>query len=64
MALQIMRDLCTACGACEPACPTQSISPAKGVYQIDASTCTECEGEYDSPQCQDACLEEDCILPA
>lgn len=64
MALQIVRELCTACGDCEPVCPTQSISPFKGVYRIEASTCTECEGDHEDPQCLDACMEDDCIVPA
>ncbi|TVQ84423.1 MAG: ferredoxin [Chromatiaceae bacterium] len=64
MALQIMRDACTACGDCEPLCPTGSIAPAKGVYRIDTATCTECEGDFDLPQCLDACLQDDCIVPA
>ncbi|MBK1701416.1 4Fe-4S binding protein [Thiococcus pfennigii] len=64
MALQITRDVCTACGDCEPVCPTHSISPFKGVYRIDPATCTECEGEFDDPQCLDACGEDDCIVPA
>jgi ferredoxin len=64
MALQIIRDLCTACGDCEPLCPTNSIMPFKGVYKIDAATCNECEGESDAPQCLDACMEDDCIVPA
>lgn len=64
MALQIVRELCTACGDCEPVCPTQSISPFKGVYRIEASTCTECEGEHEDPQCLDVCMEDDCIVPA
>jgi len=64
MALQIMREVCTACGDCEPVCPTQSIGPHKGVYRIEESTCTECEGDADAPQCLDACMEDDCIVPA
>ncbi len=63
MALKIMRDICTACGDCEPVCPTKSIKPFKGVYAIDAATCTECEGE-DSPMCLDKCEEDGCIVPA
>ena len=38
MALQIVRDVCTACGDCEPVCPTNSIKPFKGVYAIEAET--------------------------
>jgi ferredoxin len=64
MALKILRDLCLACGECESACPTDSIAPAKGVFQINADTCTECEGHASTPQCQDACLEDGCIVPA
>ena len=63
MALQIVRDICTACGDCEPACPTKSIGPWKDIYRINPDTCTECEGEYDSPQCLDKCMEDDCIIP-
>ena len=64
MALKIVRDVCTACGDCEPVCPTSSIKPSKGVYAIDPATCTECESEFDVPQCLDVCMEDDCILPA
>lgn len=64
MALAIVRDICTACGDCEPVCPTDSITPFKGVYAIDPEKCTECEGEFDVPQCLDVCMEDDCIIPA
>lgn len=64
MALAIVRDICTACGDCEPVCPTKSIKPFKGVYAIEADGCTECEDEFDVPQCLDVCMEDDCIIPA
>ncbi|MES9990889.1 MAG: 4Fe-4S binding protein [Candidatus Thiodiazotropha sp.] len=63
MAFQIVRDVCTACSDCEPVCPTQSIVPFKGVFKIEAETCTECEGDHDVPQCLDVCMEDDCIIP-
>ena len=63
MALKIIADLCTACGDCEPECPTASIKPKKGVYFINPDSCTECDGEFDSPQCLSACPAGDaCIV--
>ena len=64
MALKIVAAECTACGDCEPVCPTQSIYPHKGLFAIKADTCTECEGDFDVPQCQDVCEVPDCIIPA
>ncbi|MBT8440389.1 MAG: 4Fe-4S binding protein [Gammaproteobacteria bacterium] len=64
MALQIVAQLCTACADCEPVCPTDSIVPHKGLFKIITDTCTECEGEFDDPQCLDVCMEDDCIIPA
>ncbi len=61
MALKINRDICTSCGDCEPKCPTQSIKPFKGAYKIVEETCTECEGEFDEPQCMKVCMEDGCI---
>ncbi len=63
MALKIVAELCTACGDCEPDCPTASIKPKKGVYIIDADSCTECEGDYDKPQCVKLCPIDNCIVP-
>ncbi len=63
MALKIVASICTACTDCESVCPTNSITPFKGVYKIDPETCTECEGESDMPQCLDACMEDGCIVP-
>ncbi len=64
MAMQIIRDLCTACGDCEPVCPTHAIYPAKGVFVIKADVCTECEPDHDLQQCVSVCLEDGCIVPA
>ncbi|MFC2028783.1 YfhL family 4Fe-4S dicluster ferredoxin [Chloroflexota bacterium] len=62
MALKIT-DECINCGACEPECPTQSISEGEIIYVIDAATCVECEGHFDSPQCIEVCPVE-CIEKA
>lgn len=63
MSMKIDSNLCTACGDCEPDCPTASIKPKKGVYIINTETCTECQGEYDKPKCVALCPIDDCILP-
>ena len=63
MAMSIDAELCTACGDCEPVCPTHAISPKKGIYAINPDTCTECEGEFDLPQCINACMTDGCINP-
>jgi ferredoxin len=63
MAMKITEE-CIACGACLPECPTNSISEGDGIlYIIDASTCVECVGHHDSPQCISVCPVE-CILKA
>jgi ferredoxin len=64
MAMQISSDECLSCGTCEPECPTDSISDGLLSYQIDASTCNECEGEADAPQCAEACPVTGCITQA
>jgi ferredoxin len=63
MAMKIIRDLCTACGDCSSVCPTDAIIQFKGVYKIEADTCTECDGA-EIPQCLDTCMEDGCIVPA
>ena len=59
MALYI-DETCINCGACEPECPTNSITEGDEIYIIDASTCLECEGHFDEPQCIEVCPV-DCI---
>jgi ferredoxin len=63
MAMYIVADECISCGDCEPECPTSSIAERKIVFEIDAATCTECEGEYDEPKCVEVCPVANCILP-
>ena len=62
MAMTIDLDQCTACGDCKPVCPTDSIKVKRGSYRIEADTCTECEGEYEDPQCLAVCPMEGSIL--
>jgi ferredoxin len=62
MTMKISDD-CISCGACEPACPTSSISEGDPIYVINAETCVECVGHFDSPQCVSVCPVE-CIIQA
>lgn len=64
MAMQIVASVCTACGDCEPVCPTHAIIPKKGVFFIQPDICTECEDDFDMPQCLKVCMEDECIIPA
>ncbi len=54
MALKI-NDTCVNCWACVDVCPTDSIVMAKRHFVIVPTTCTECEGSYDDPQCASIC---------
>jgi len=54
MALKI-NDTCVNCWACIDVCPTDSIVMAKRHFVIVPTTCTECEGSYDDPQCASIC---------
>ncbi|MCX6069526.1 MAG: YfhL family 4Fe-4S dicluster ferredoxin [Chloroflexi bacterium] len=62
MAMKITEE-CISCGACEPECPTQSISQGDTIYVIDAKTCVECVGHFDKQQCVASCPV-DCIVKA
>ncbi len=62
MALKITEE-CINCAACEPECPTNSISEGSEIFVIDANTCVECVGHFDEPQCKVVCPV-DCIVPA
>ncbi len=63
MAMTIVVDECTSCGDCQPVCPTGALLKKKGTFVIDAGTCTECEGEFDEPQCIANCPIEGAIIP-
>ncbi|MBN1355737.1 4Fe-4S binding protein [bacterium] len=41
MAYVITED-CIACGACEPECPVEAITPGEDIYVIDPDKCTDC----------------------
>ncbi|MDD8030942.1 MAG: YfhL family 4Fe-4S dicluster ferredoxin [Acidobacteriota bacterium] len=60
MAYKITEE-CINCGACEPECPNQAISPGDVVYVIDPAKCTECVGFFDEPQCAAVCPVNACI---
>ena len=68
MAMKIVAEECLKCGACVMVCPRESISEETDdggdvVYLVDKGTCTECEDDYDEPQCVVACPVDNCILP-
>jgi len=58
----IITSECIDCGACEPECPNQAISPGDGVFVIDPDLCTECVGFHEEEQCQAVCPVA-CCLP-
>ncbi len=60
MALKIT-DQCINCDVCEPVCPNKAIALGREIYEIAASSCTECVGHYDVPQCIEVCPVE-CII--
>jgi len=62
MAYKITEE-CIACDACLPECPNEAISEGDPIYVIDFEKCTECEGEFDEPQCASVCPVDDCCVP-
>ncbi|HLC01451.1 MAG TPA: 4Fe-4S binding protein [Anaerolineales bacterium] len=62
MAMRIT-DECISCGACEPECPTQSITEGDIIYVVNTETCVQCEGHFDSLHCISVCPVE-CIVEA
>ena len=61
MAYRIV-ETCVNCWACEPLCPSKAILEDKPHFRIDSKKCTECEGDYASPQCASICPIEGAIL--
>jgi len=59
VAVKIFED-CISCGACEPVCPNEAISPGDEIYVVDPNKCTECYGWYEFQQCISVCPV-DCI---
>ncbi|MDR3493898.1 MAG: 4Fe-4S dicluster domain-containing protein [Ancalomicrobiaceae bacterium] len=55
MAFKIVVSQCTVCGACEFECPSGAIRFKGDTYVIDPKTCTECEGSFDTQQCNAVC---------
>jgi ferredoxin len=53
-------DECINCDVCEPECPNDAIYQGEEIYEIDPDRCTECQGHFDEPQCQQVCPV-DCI---
>lgn len=54
MALRI-NNLCVNCYACVSVCPTDSIVKSRKHFVINPTTCTECAGVYEDPQCASIC---------
>lgn len=46
---------CINCDMCVPECPNTAISMGAKHYEVDADSCTECEGFYAEPTCIAVC---------
>jgi len=54
-------DECISCGACEAECSNNAISEGEEIYIIDPDRCTECVGNFESPQCAEVCPVDACV---
>ena len=63
MALKIINS-CVNCYACQPVCPSDAIYKAEAHFLINPRKCTECQGDFDQPQCASICPIEGAILDA
>lgn len=63
MALKIINS-CVNCYACQPVCPSEAIYKAEAHFLINPKKCTECNGDYEDPQCATICPIEGAILDA
>ena len=64
MAYKIIASQCTVCGACEFECPNAAIFFKGETYKIDPAKCTECEGHFDTAQCDAICPVPNTCVPA
>ena len=62
MTHMIETSTCTACGACQKACPNEAISHKGKLFRINPAKCKDCVGDYDEPQCEDVCPSGSCML--
>ena len=64
MAYKIIASQCTGCSACEFECPNAAISMKGETFIIDPVKCTECEGHFDHPKCDEICPVPKTCVPA
>ncbi len=55
---------CIQCGACEPECPNQAISPGDSHYVIDPAKCDECAKVGGDQRCKSVCPTDGSIVQA
>lgn len=55
---------CVNCFACMIVCPNEAIYESKPHFMVNPHKCTECEGDFDAPQCATICPVEEAILDA
>ena len=64
LAYKIIASQCTSCSICEFECPNAAISMKGDTFVIDAKKCTECEGHFDKPKCDEVCPVPGTCVPA